>query len=90
MRRPGAGSRAATGIGRGSLMAAAEPGELETIPGTRTLWTELRWAAQQEAVVHLEDLMLRRTRIALLLEKRRPGSAAPHKNHLPAAARLER
>ena len=50
------------------LMAAAEPGELETIPGTRTLWAELRWAAQQEAVVHLEDLMLRRTRIALLLE----------------------
>jgi glycerol-3-phosphate dehydrogenase len=41
---------------------------LEKIPGTATLWAELRYAAQNEAVVHLEDLMLRRTRIALLLE----------------------
>ncbi len=31
------------------------------------LWAELRWAAREEGVVHLEDLMLRRVRIGLLL-----------------------
>jgi glycerol-3-phosphate dehydrogenase len=50
------------------LIAGAKTAELEKIPGTETLWAELRFAAQNEAVVHLEDLMLRRTRIALLLE----------------------
>jgi glycerol-3-phosphate dehydrogenase len=50
------------------LIAGAKTAELEKIPGTETLWAELRFAAQNEAVVHLEDLMLRRTRIGLLLE----------------------
>ncbi len=50
------------------LIAGAKTAELEKIPGTATVWAELRFAAQNEAVVHLEDLMLRRTRIALLLE----------------------
>ncbi|MBU2510769.1 glycerol-3-phosphate dehydrogenase/oxidase [bacterium] len=51
------------------LINAAKEGELERIPGTLTLWAELRWAAKNEAVVHLEDLMLRRTRIGLLLDQ---------------------
>lgn len=51
-----------------ALLAAAEEKELEEIPGTNTLWAELRWATQREAVVHLEDLLLRRTRIGLLLQ----------------------
>lgn len=46
---------------------AAQAGELTRIPGTHTLWAELRWAARAEAVVHLEDLLLRRVRIGLLL-----------------------
>jgi len=50
-----------------SVVAAAQPGELQTIPGTQTQWVELRWAARAEAVVHLEDLLLRRTRLGLLL-----------------------
>ncbi|MDC8785162.1 glycerol-3-phosphate dehydrogenase/oxidase [Roseateles koreensis] len=41
--------------------------ELEFIPGTQTLWLELPIAAQHEAVVHLDDLLLRRTRLGLLL-----------------------
>ncbi len=49
------------------VLAAAHPGELQTIAGTETLWVELRWAARTEAVVHLQDLMLRRTRLGLLL-----------------------
>jgi glycerol-3-phosphate dehydrogenase len=50
-----------------ALLDAAHPGECETIPGTETLWAELRWAARAEAVEHLDDLLLRRTRIGLLL-----------------------
>ena len=51
------------------VVAGAENGELEEISGTCTLWAELRWAAKNEMVAHLEDLMLRRTRIALLLKQ---------------------
>ncbi|MFZ2309696.1 MAG: glycerol-3-phosphate dehydrogenase/oxidase [Rhodoferax sp.] len=50
-----------------SVVGAAQPGELQTIAGTQTLWVELRWAARTEAVVRLEDLLLRRTRLGLLL-----------------------
>jgi len=50
-----------------SLVGLARPGELELIPGTPYRWAEVRWAAGQEAVVHLEDLMLRRVRAGLLL-----------------------
>ncbi len=42
-------------------------GDRERIAGTPYAWGELRWAARQEAVVHLDDLLLRRTRIGLLL-----------------------
>ncbi len=56
-----------------AVQACAHDGELETIPGTETLWVELRWAARNEAVLHLDDLLLRRTRIGLLL---RHGAAA--------------
>lgn len=61
------------GAATGELIAAARPGELELIPGTQTHWAELRWAARAEAVLHLEDLMLRRTRLGLQL---RDGGAA--------------
>ena len=50
-----------------ALVAAAQPGELAAIPGTHTLWAELRWAARAEGVIHLEDLLLRRTRLGLQL-----------------------
>jgi glycerol-3-phosphate dehydrogenase len=49
------------------LLAEAEPSEREAVPGTDTLWAELGWAARREAVVHLDDLLLRRTRVGLLL-----------------------
>ncbi len=52
-----------------AMIQAAHDSELETIPGTETLWVELRWAARTEAVVHLEDLLLRRTRLGLQLRK---------------------
>jgi len=55
------------GADAAALVAAALPGELEPIPGTQTLWAELRWAARAEGVVQLDDLLLRRTRLGLLL-----------------------
>jgi glycerol-3-phosphate dehydrogenase len=49
-----------------SLITAADEGELDQIPGTNSLWAELRWAARAEGVVHLNDLLLRRVRLGLL------------------------
>ena len=49
-----------------ALVAAAGEGELEQVAGTKTLWAELRWAARDEGVVHLDDLLLRRVRLGLL------------------------
>ena len=55
------------------LLATAHDGELELIPGTLARWAELRWAARAEGVTHLDDLMLRRTRLGVLLPE---GGAA--------------
>ena len=49
------------------LVDAAQPGELELIAGTETIWAQLRWAARCESVQKLEDLLLRRSRIGIQL-----------------------
>lgn len=49
------------------LLSMAESSEWERVPGTEHFWAELVWSAQAEQVVHLEDLLLRRTRLGLLL-----------------------
>jgi alkyldihydroxyacetonephosphate synthase len=49
------------------LVDEAAPADLETIAGTATPWVELHWALRHEQVRHLDDLLLRRTRLALLL-----------------------
>ena len=54
--------------------AAADRYELAPIPGTPDPWAALRWAARAEGVVHLDDLLLRRVRLGLLL----PGGGAAH------------
>jgi glycerol-3-phosphate dehydrogenase len=51
------------------FLAEAAPDELAAIPQCQTLWAELRWAARHEQVQHLDDLLLRRTRLGLLLPK---------------------
>ena len=56
------------GVEAPSLLRAAQPDELEIIPGTSILWAELRWAARAEGVVHLDDLLLRRVRLGLLVK----------------------
>lgn len=40
-----------------------------TIAGSPALWAELRFAARDEAIVHLDDLLLRRVRLGLLLDQ---------------------
>lgn len=50
-----------------ALVKAAHPGEMEPVPGTDYLWAELRWSARSESVCHLDDLLLRRTRLGLIL-----------------------
>jgi glycerol-3-phosphate dehydrogenase len=60
--------------------SGAATDELTFIPTTYTLWIELRIAAQHEAVVHLDDLLLRRTRLGLLL----PRGALDHLDRIQA------
>ena len=47
----------------------ARDNEFDVIPGALAMWAELRWSARNEAVVHLDDLLLRRTRVGLLVEQ---------------------
>jgi len=59
-------------LGRHGAQAAALVNEcaasdLEPVPGTATPWAELHWALRHEQVRFLDDLLLRRTRLGLLL-----------------------
>ena len=51
-----------------ALCDTAQDGELARIHGTQTLWAQLRWGARMENVQHLDDLLLRRTRLGLQLD----------------------
>jgi len=44
----------------------ADPADLAPIHPIPELWAELTWAAKYEAVVHLDDLLLRRVRLGVL------------------------
>lgn len=44
-----------------------DAGSLATIPGTETLWAEVLWALAHGQVIHLDDLLLRRTRLGMML-----------------------
>jgi glycerol-3-phosphate dehydrogenase len=66
--------QARCGADAGVYAKGASRAELQCVPGTTTLWLELRIAAEHEAVVHLDDLLLRRTRLGILL----PHGAITH------------
>ena len=51
------------------MLSNASPEYLDTIPGTHTIWAELPYAASCEKIRHLDDLLLRRVRIGLLLSE---------------------
>ncbi len=59
--------------------------ELERIGATNFLWAELRWSARNEMVVHLDDLLLRRTRVGLLL----PDGGLAYGDRIGAICRTE-
>jgi glycerol-3-phosphate dehydrogenase len=48
-------------------LLSAPAADLEPVPGTPYRWVELRHAACCEGVVHLDDLLLRRVRLGLLV-----------------------
>lgn len=50
-----------------ALVAQARAGDFARVGASPTLWAELRYAAGHEAVRHLDDLLLRRSRIGLVL-----------------------
>ena len=52
----------------GTLMQEVPGEELSRIGDTPWTWAELRWAARHEQVVHLDDLLLRRSRLGLVVE----------------------
>jgi glycerol-3-phosphate dehydrogenase len=47
----------------------ADPADLIPIEPIPELWAELAWAARNEAVVHLDDLLLRRVRLGILFPR---------------------
>jgi glycerol-3-phosphate dehydrogenase len=49
------------------LLENARPEDFARIEDTEYLWAELRYAAGQEGIQHLDDLLLRRVRLGLLL-----------------------
>jgi glycerol-3-phosphate dehydrogenase len=67
------------------LIKTAGAGELERIDSLPNVWAELRWAAREEAVVHLADLLLRRVRIGMLL----PGGARDHLGRIRTVIQAE-
>ena len=56
-----------------SAIQAATDYSQAYVPGTQTLWSEIVYAAKNEQVRHLSDLMLRRVRVGLVMA--RGGSA---------------
>jgi glycerol-3-phosphate dehydrogenase len=55
------------GLDVNQFFAEANPADLTPIASLHPLWAELTWAAKNEAVLHLDDLLLRRVRLGILL-----------------------
>ncbi len=67
------------------LLRAAQLEELQPIGSTPSVWAELRWAAHDEGVMHLDDLLLRRVRLGLLL----PQGGLTYIDHIRSIAQPE-
>jgi glycerol-3-phosphate dehydrogenase len=68
-----------------ALIAAAQAGELEHIAPLPNLWAEVRWAARCGGILHLDDLLLRRVRVGMLL----PEGAIPQIEKIRSIAQPE-
>lgn len=67
------------------LLNLAQSDELSRIESLSNLWVELRFAAHEGAVEHLDDLLLRRVRLGMLL----PEGAIPHMAHIRSITQEE-
>jgi len=68
-----------------ALLDCASGGENTRIPTLPNLWSELRWAARTGGVEHLDDLLLRRVRLGMLL----PDGAASELPHIRSIVQNE-
>ena len=50
-----------------TLLELAHEEDLAYVTDSNTIWAEIRFAARYEQVIHLDDLLLRRTRVGLIL-----------------------
>ena len=55
------------GLQLDTLLELAHEDDLAYVPDSNTIWAEVRFAARYEQVIHLDDLLLRRTRLGLIL-----------------------
>lgn len=55
------------GVETPTLLSSMPSDEFTSIHSLPSLWAELRWAAREEGVMHLDDLLLRRVRLGNLL-----------------------
>ena len=55
------------GLQLDALLALAHDDDLAYVTDSNTIWAEIRFAAHYEQVIHLDDLLLRRTRLGLIL-----------------------
>ncbi|WP_299027027.1 glycerol-3-phosphate dehydrogenase/oxidase [uncultured Thermanaerothrix sp.] len=67
------------------FLAETPAEEWQPIPTLPNVWAEVRWAARHEGVVHLEDLLLRRVRLGLLL----PNGGMDHLDRIRALVQSE-
>ena len=50
-----------------TLLELAHEDDLAYVTDSNTIWAEIRFATRHEQVIHLDDLLLRRTRLGLIL-----------------------
>ncbi|WP_298906023.1 glycerol-3-phosphate dehydrogenase/oxidase [uncultured Psychrobacter sp.] len=55
------------GLQLDTLLELAHDEDLAYVTDSNTIWAEIRFAARHEQVIHLDDLLLRRTRLGLTL-----------------------
>jgi len=55
------------GLQLDKLLELAHEEDLAYVTDSNTIWAEIRFAARFEQVIHLDDLLLRRTRLGLIL-----------------------
>ena len=55
------------GLQLDTLLELAHDEDMAYVTDSNTIWAEIRFAARHEQVIHLDDLLLRRTRLGLIL-----------------------